>query len=819
MITVVYSTHKNQDYNNKFKKHISHTIGGKNFEILEYQNNNEFSLTEIYNKGLEDSSNDIVVFCHNDIIFETKNWGNKLIKHFKRNPDYGILGVAGSTSLPKSAMWWEDKSKMRGIVNHKHEDKQWESKYSNNLGNKLDPVVLVDGLFIVIHKNRIKKNFNEDIKGFHMYDVSFCFENYTEGVDIGVLYDIRLTHLSIGQTNQQWEDNRKEFAKLNKDKLPIKVLKKKEDKLKVLLSCLYFKNLTGSELYVYELAKNLNKLNCDVSIVTPTLGEPLVSMVKKEGIEVFNLNEPPGFKKGDGIWGFNTPNGFIRTEKGRLYKISEVDFDIIHTQHKPITEAIINFYPNIKKVSTIHSEVINLEHPYIHPSIKKYISIRPKIKNMLIDNFNIDEENVVTIYNPIDNEKFKNSKQTNNNVLFVGTIDHLRKDSIYDILEYCKKSNKELWLVGRNTSNYLNDLLSNDIVKYFPPTDNVHEYMSSCDETAGIMMGRTTIEGWMCGKPGWIYEIDDKGKILNKSLHQPPLDIDKFYSKNVAKQIRNLYLNVINSKDMNGYKFNGRFIEPDNTKNWGDLIPYKIIKELSKSEKITHSDVFNVENPNLNYKVYSTGSVMRFTKSDSIVWGTGCIEPGSIGEKPKKVYSVRGPLTRDELIKRGIDCPEVYGDPALLYPLIYNPKIVKKYKWGIIPHYIEYDDPKCIKILKNLEKEGVKIIDICAGEEEFIDELLEVENVVSSSLHGLIMADAYNIPNARVNLSNKLIGGHFKFRDYYISVGRELDLGLQLTQETRLKDIEDLNLCSNINFNPEEYLQHSPWVNNEYDLF
>lgn len=266
--------------------------------------------------------------------------------------------------------------------------------------------------------------------------------------------------------------------------------------------------------------------------------------------------------------------------------------------------------------------------------------------------------------------------------------------------------------------------------------------------------------------------------------------------------------------------YNNRIISANNTQNWGDLIPYQILKELSKSDKIVDSDVFNVKNPHRGYKIYSTGSVMGFTNNNSIVWGTGCIRPSDIGGAPKKIYSVRGPLTREELLKKGIDCPEIYGDPALLYPRIYNPKIDKKYKWGIIPHYIEYETPQHNQIIRNLESKGFRVIDICAGKEKFIDELLEVENVISSSLHGLIAADAYNIPNARVNISNRLIGNHFKFKDYCISVNREIDYGLQLRNNTGLNEIEDLHFNTKINFNGDEYLEKSaPWLTNEYKLF
>ncbi len=287
---------------------------------------------------------------------------------------------------------------------------------------------------------------------------------------------------------------------------------------------------------------------------------------------------------------------------------------------------------------------------------------------------------------------------------------------------------------------------------------------------------------------------------------------DGSVSTEANKNQQQLYQTIMkkNFTTKPSYVFNDRTITPDNTLNWGDLVPFKIIDELFDSD-ISEKDVFNVKQPNGNYSVYSTGSVMLFTKPNSIVWGTGCIDRGMIGQTPKKVYAVRGPLTRQEFLKKGIDCPEVYGDPALLYPKIYNPKVEKKYKWGIIPHYIEFESARDRESIKNLEKKGFKVIDICSGEKEFINELLEVENVISSSLHGLIMADAYGIPNARVNISNKLIGGDFKFKDYYMSVDRKIDLGLQLNKNTSLSEIKNLYLNREIKFNSELLLKSSPW--------
>lgn len=544
MITIVYSTHKDENYNNKFRQHLLQTVGLKNVQILEYQNNNEFSLTEVYNRGLDESLNDVVVFCHNDIDFETKSWGTKLLKHFEKT-NFGILGVAGTTQLPESGMWWKNKKKMIGIVNHEHQGKKWVSKYSEGFGNDVYESVIVDGLFISVNKKIIKKTFNEEFKGFHFYDISFCFENHLEGIKIGVISNIRLTHKSIGQTNELWEKNRELFVEKYKTFLPKKIPINKNKKIKVLISCLFFKTFTGSEIYVYELAKNLKKNNCDVTVISQ-IGGPLTDLSKKQGIKCLSFDELPGFKIGDGKWGINTLEGFKVTEKGKLYKVSEVDFDLIHIQHKPVAEMMIQFYPEIDKIYSIHSEVIDLESPIKHDSIKKYIAVRPEIKEYIVNKFQIPESDVEIIYNPVDNEKFKpRSVKDENYVLFVGTIDYLRKQTIIDLIKYSKENNKELWLVGEDKSNYLSEVLENSHVKHFTSRWNVENFIQKCSETSGIQLGRTTIEGWLCNKPSWIYNVDSNGNILSKNKFDPPSDIDKYYSSNVCKQIKEEYLKIL----------------------------------------------------------------------------------------------------------------------------------------------------------------------------------------------------------------------------------------------------------------------------------
>ena len=222
-------------------------------------------------------------------------------------------------------------------------------------------------------------------------------------------------------------------------------------------------------------------------------------------------------------------------------------FDLIHCQHLPVTQELIKLFPNTKKICTIHSEVNSLENPVQHFSIFKYIAIRPEIKEHLIKNFKLPSEMIEVIYNPIDETRFNTNDARNDGyLLFVGTLDYLRMETIFDLIKYTKENNKEFWLVGKNHSNYLPQIMSNSHVKYFESTVDIEKFVKNCDITAGILLGRTTIEGWMCGKSGWIYNVNDKGQILGKELFSPPSDIDKFYVSNVVNKINDEYKKIIN---------------------------------------------------------------------------------------------------------------------------------------------------------------------------------------------------------------------------------------------------------------------------------
>ncbi|MFA5050970.1 MAG: polysaccharide pyruvyl transferase family protein [Patescibacteria group bacterium] len=196
------------------------------------------------------------------------------------------------------------------------------------------------------------------------------------------------------------------------------------------------------------------------------------------------------------------------------------------------------------------------------------------------------------------------------------------------------------------------------------------------------------------------------------------------------------------------------------SKNIGDTLTPILLREILKED---------VEFVDRNYqgKFLGVGSIMTALRKNDIVWGTGCIRdiPYMVNY-PCNFLAVRGKLTEELLgVKIG-----VYGDPALLLPLFYRPTIEVKNTIGVIAHYVEKNEP----FFKRLKADGVKVIDVEQDYKTFVDEVLSCEQIISSSLHGIIIAEAYGIPAKWVIVTDKVIGNGFKFRDYLSGTNREL---------------------------------------------
>lgn len=203
--------------------------------------------------------------------------------------------------------------------------------------------------------------------------------------------------------------------------------------------------------------------------------------------------------------------------------------------------------------------------------------------------------------------------------------------------------------------------------------------------------------------------------------------------------------------------------EPDEgkstIKNFGDTLSIILVEKITDS-KIKKANVF--QHP----KVLGIGSILHFARDGDVIWGSGVngkhLNPKDYCFNKLDVRAVRGPLTRSFLQQLGIEVPEIYGDPALLLPYFFpefkrNP--IKKYI--VIPHISE------IHFFAN-KHNVIMPTEPCI---EVIKKILESELVISSSLHGIIVAEAFGIPARllRVTENEPL----FKYTDYYLGTGRK----------------------------------------------
>lgn len=222
------------------------------------------------------------------------------------------------------------------------------------------------------------------------------------------------------------------------------------------------------------------------------------------------------------------------------------------------------------------------------------------------------------------------------------------------------------------------------------------------------------------------------------------------------------------------------FFLNDLNNNFGDMLSRPVLEFLG----------FKVDlvNRNEQGKLLAIGSVMSALRKNDVVWGTGVIRNKKIFVPPgAKFLAVRGPITRT-LLHKG-DVPEIYGDPAILLPLIYKPEVKKKYKLGIIPHYVD----KNLLYLKGQPDIWEKIIDIQQDWKKVIEDILECEEILSSSLHGIIAAEAYGVPAAWAKWSDNIIGGGLKFQDYFLGTGRrEQKTYTKIPPIQNLKERQDL---------------------------
>lgn len=197
----------------------------------------------------------------------------------------------------------------------------------------------------------------------------------------------------------------------------------------------------------------------------------------------------------------------------------------------------------------------------------------------------------------------------------------------------------------------------------------------------------------------------------------------------------------------------------EKTHNFGDVLTPLLFKHYS----------INFEYSKKDYNTICVGSISNKATNKCIVLGSG-IAWKNIKLNPYADWRfVRGPITRNSVISSGGECPEIYGDPALLLPLIHG-ESKKKYDLGIVPHYKEYS------LIKEKYPNHFVINLNNPNPTEVINQITQCRSIISSSLHGLICSQAYEIPSAWVKFSDIIIGDDTKYMDFYHSVNLKSEI-------------------------------------------
>jgi hypothetical protein len=229
-------------------------------------------------------------------------------------------------------------------------------------------------------------------------------------------------------------------------------------------------------------------------------------------------------------------------------------------------------------------------------------------------------------------------------------------------------------------------------------------------------------------------------------------------------------------------------------KNFGDLLSVPIIHKLFGCEPVW-SDCYRCSifaAGSILWKLYRVTGSAKGVEAHCRYWGKKVSEvasnaffpplhiwgSGLFGDESKTFFrqniifhALRGELTKAVVEKAiGKKLNVVLGDPGILASCLLEYQPEKKYQVGIIPHFNDQNHP----LIKQLFSKFIDslFINVKEDPELVINQIARCETVLSSSLHGLIVADSLNIPNRHI-VASELVGGNFKFRDYYSSYGLE----------------------------------------------
>lgn len=213
---------RNSDINEDLKKNIDSTIGLK-YELVVINNEKHtYNIFTAYNEGLKRAKCEFLCFMHEDVVFHSYNWGQRIINHFI-DKSVGVLGVMGGHFLPLTPSgWWEPGVTSENficVLPDGSNDKVYIDKYRNDD----EGVVAVDGAFMCFPRHIFNRIYWDasSFSGFHCYDIDICLQAISYGYKIQIAWDILLEHRSSGFFNRQLVHSRRILFEKWKYLLPV----------------------------------------------------------------------------------------------------------------------------------------------------------------------------------------------------------------------------------------------------------------------------------------------------------------------------------------------------------------------------------------------------------------------------------------------------------------------------------------------------------------------------------------------------------------------------------------------------------------------
>lgn len=185
-------------------------------------------------------------------------------------------------------------------------------------------------------------------------------------------------------------------------------------------------------------------------------------------------------------------------------------------------------------------------------------------------------------------------------------------------------------------------------------------------------------------------------------------------------------------------------------------------------------------------RLAGVGSILEFLPRsfDGMIWGSGLLEGREHRLPNAGVLAVRGPLTA-ELI--GLREAVPFGDPGILVSRhMRAPK--KRWQLGIVPHG-HHRQHEGLRLLMRRCGARACVVNVHQGAGSAVRQIASCHVVLTTSLHGLVTADAFGVPAVWTTLEPPLSGGDFKFRDYEAALGQARSRFMPFDDEVTLDDI------------------------------